>query len=359
MKLKICIIALATLAGCAGNGESADTQGEAAKTPQAQITDNYVDTMRLAYRDFRNQTVCNGTLRAIVKSQLSTLHSDPITEIHAQNGQHVAKGALLAVTDTESARRDLDNARHDLEKSEIELLDKLISMGYNSKDDVPADMLKRVEVTSGYYSARHNLAKSEKNLKDCYLYAPISGIVADLEGKLYQKSDKFCTIIDNTAFNVEFSVLEAELPNIKAGHTVKVSAFADEALQRTGSITTVNPTVDEKGLVKVGARIPGGDARLIDGMNVRVVVERSVPKMLVVPKDAVVERDGYNVVFVYSEGKAVWTYVDIVHSNLNSYAITGCAKKETTINPGDIVITSGNMNLADGTPVSIAAPTEK
>lgn len=88
-------------------------------------------------------------------------------------------------------------------------------------------------------------------------------------------------------------------------------------------------------------------------MNVRVVVERKVPRMFVVPKDAVVERDGYNVIFLYDQGNARWTYVDIVASNITGHAITGCARKETTLHEGDIVITSGNLNLADDTPVRI------
>ena len=75
--------------------------------------------------------------------------------------------------------------------------------------------------------------------------------------------------------------------------------------------------------------------------------------MFVVPKDAVVERDGYHVIFRYRDGRAVWTYVDVAHSNINSFAITGCRRKETTIEESDIVITSGNLNLADGTEVKL------
>ena len=77
--------------------------------------------------------------------------------------------------------------------------------------------------------------------------------------------------------------------------------------------------------------------------------------MFVVPKEAVVERDGYNVVFVYNSEthRAVWTYVDILYSNLTSFAITGCERKNTTVKEGDIVITSGNLNLADDTEVKV------
>ena len=92
---------------------------------------------------------------------------------------------------------------------------------------------------------------------------------------------------------------------------------------------------------------------MLDGMNVRVIVEEKMQNMFVVPKDAVVERDGYHVIFLLEEGRAVWTYVDVVHSNISSFAITGCQRKETTIKEGDIVITSGNLNLADGTEVMV------
>lgn len=90
---------------------------------------------------------------------------------------------------------------------------------------------------------------------------------------------------------------------------------------------------------KFDAEGHGASSELIDGMNVRVVVEEDVRHMFVVPKDAVVERDGYHVVFLYEEGQAVWTYVDVLHSNINSFAITGCQRKETTIHEGDIIIT--------------------
>ena len=122
-------------------------------------------------------------------------------------------------------------------------------------------------------------------------------------------------------------------------------------------MTEINPTIDERGLVAVKARVKNTSGRLLDGMNVKIVIENSVHDMLVVPKEAVVERDGYHVVFVYDKktSRVVWTYVDIQYSNLTSYAITGCEKKQTTVNEGDIVITSGNLNLADDTEVTISS----
>ena len=66
-----------------------------------------------------------------------------------------------------------------------------------------------------------------------------------------------------------------------------------------------------------------------------------------------IERDGYHVVFMYKNGEAVWTYVDVPYANIGYYAITGCERKGTQVKAGDVVITSGNLNLADGTQVHV------
>lgn len=345
---------LMTACGKSDKNENKDND----ERPQANPTENYVDTLILHRTDFHREVVCNGHLAAKIKAQLLPKHSDALTSINVREGQWVQKGDLLAVTDETTYIREVERAERDVEKTRVDLADKLITMGYdvdadlNPRSDVPTDILRRAEVTSGHYSACYQLETARQNLTDCRLLAPASGRIADLTAQVHQRAEKFCNIIDDTEFNVEFFVLEAELDVVHEGQHVRISPFADDSLVVKGNITGVNPTVNEKGMTKVTARVRG-DKELLDGMNVRVVVERPVPKMFVVPKDAVVERDGYNVVFLYDEGKARWTYVDILYSNIGQHAITGCARKETTLNEGDIVITSGNLNLADDTSVMI------
>ncbi len=52
---------------------------------------------------------------------------------------------------------------------------------------------------------------------------------------------------------------------------------------RQGSISEINPLVDENGMVRIKARVNGSN-KLFDGMNVRVSVKRSVGEQLVIPK---------------------------------------------------------------------------
>ena len=346
--LCLCFTFLISLLTACGSPKEKDDMENAAEVS----TETTVETMVLKRGTFNVQLVCNGKLQAQARSDITFQSQGVITDIYVNNGSRVAKGDLLAVTDRTTPQMDLQKSETNLEQAKVELADKLIGLGYDgSGKDVPADVMRRAKVTSGYLSAEYQLADARKALADCELRAPFAGRVADMECQPYQKADKFGVLIDDSYFDVEFSVLEAELKSVAQGQTVKVSPFADAGKTFSGKITRINPTVDEKGLVKVEARIRNTDNTLIDGMNVRVIVEKEVPDMIVVPKTAVVERDGYYVIFEVEDSQAVWTYVDVEYANLDSYAITGCKAKGTTIKEGEEVIVSNNQNLADGTKV--------
>lgn len=346
------LAAFILLAACTSNKEE-NKDGSEMEMHQQQMSETYVDTMVLHQTEFNKQIVCNGRLRAKAKSELNFNGQGIIAEVFVREGQHIGKGKLIATLDKQDRQRELEKAKHELQRAKVELTDKLIGLGYNDMNAVPADVMERAEVMSGYYSAKFQLQSAKKALEECNLYAPFSGRIADLEAKRFQKNDKVCTLVDDSGFEVEFRILEAELSGVRIGQKVKVTPFVQDSIQYEGRVTEINPLVDDKGLVKIKAQLNNRGNTLLDGMNVRVIVEEKMQHMFVVPKDAVVERDGYQVIFLLEEGRAVWTYVDVVHSNISSFAITGCQRKETTIKEGDIVITSGNLNLADGTEVIV------
>lgn len=348
----ILLLALCLLTSCKNKQNAEDAQ-EMEKA-DVSVTDLYVDTLRLYYQTFHRQLVCNGKLEAIEKSELAFNNGGTVVAIHVHNGDFVRKGQIIAETDKQDCLLEIEKSKKDLEKAKVELTDKLIGLGYSGNtNEVPTDVLNRAKVTSGFFTSQYALQTAENQLKGCNLRAPFSGRIADLNNNRHQKLDKVCTLINDSYFDVEFNVMEAELKNIRRGQQVSVMPFTDNGTSYKGTILNVNPTVDDKGLILVKARIKNVSNKLIDGMNVRVIIENDAPHSLVVPKDAVVERDGYHVVFIYKDGEAIWTYVDIAYSNLGSHAITGCERKGTEIHQGDVVITTGNQNLADGTKVKV------
>ena len=148
------------------------------------------------------------------------------------------------------------------------------------------------------------------------------------------------------------SVLESEYSFLEKGQEVKVLPFAGSGSPVRGRISSINPKVGDNGLVSVEAVIPG-DGRLIDGMNVKVTVERVLSRQLTVPKSAVVVRDNLDVLFRYNDGKAEWVYVNILNANSESYVVEANSDRGATLSEGEQVIVSGNLNLADGSDVAL------
>lgn len=75
-------------------------------------------------------------------------------------------------------------------------------------------------------------------------------------------SEPLCRIISSGRMDVEFPVLESELPIIKTGDEVSVGAFASTDTY-PGRVTEINP-VDKDGLVKVRAEVSGAKISLTE-----------------------------------------------------------------------------------------------
>ena len=164
---------------------------------QQTMSETYVDTMTLRTSVFDKQIVCNGRLRAKAKSELNFVTQGVTTNIFVKEGMRVAKGALIAALDKRERVREVEKAEKELERTKVELVDKLISLGYDATmKEVPEEMMKRAEVTSGYFTAKFQLQSARKALDECNLYAPFCGRIANLEARPYQRNDKICTLID-------------------------------------------------------------------------------------------------------------------------------------------------------------------
>lgn len=354
--LAICALAAAmALTSCGGKKTSEEGRdGKLQYSPQV----NEVEVITLERADFARQLLSNGKLAASKKSALLFGTSGKIASINVKNGGVVGAGATIATLDRPDLKLALESAEIALKKAEIDLYDFLAGQGYSARDTVsaPKELMEAGKMRSGYTSALNNLSKARYDISGTALKAPFHGRVADVKLRRYDQytgSEPFCTIIDDRTLDVDFSVMESEYSFLSIGLPVKIRPFAAEGKEYTGKIIGINPSVDSKGQISVRAQVVN-DGSLIDGMNVKVVVERMIPGQLVVPRSAVVIRDNLDVLFTYTpDGRAHWTYVKILYSNGDSHVVTANADRNATLNEGDQVIVSGNLNLADNSEVTI------
>ena len=311
-----------------------------------------VKAVKLVTKDFSHEVVSNGKVVGHNRADLSFSGGEGIiTGVYVKNGSPVKRGQKLATLDDYKPKEALRKAESALAKSELELKDALIGQGYDPDDysAIPADVMKLARLRSGYDDALATVADARHAVEETVLTAPFDGVVANLTGKVFNRPDNskpFCTLIGN-GMDVTFRILEGELPLMKVGDGIMVSPYSSDTEYR-GKVTEINPVVDENGMVTVNAAVEQGRG-LYDGMNVKISVQKSLGRQLVVPKSAVVLRSGRQVVFTLNEkgDKALWNYVHTGLENMGEYTIVDGLEE------GMRVIVSGNVSLAHEAPVKV------
>lgn len=347
------ILALVVLAACSEKkAENTEKEGVETVLP-SQV--NEVTVMKLEKKTFNHELVSNGKIVAKEYADLYFRSSEIVAKVWVKNGTYVRKGQKLAELDLFKLNNTLVQSKNSLAQATLEMKDVLIGQGYASDNlaAVPADVLELAKVKSGYEQAKAQYESAVYDVQQATLTAPFDGVVANLFDKqhnLPKSGEPFCRVIRTGNMEVDFTVLESELPLIAVGDKVEVTPYASAAGMRTGNISEINPLVDENGMVRVKAQVNGGN-KLFDGMNVRISVKRSLEGQMVIPKTAVVLRSGKQVLFTLKDSLAMWNYVHTGLENMTEYTLVDW--EANGLQEGMTVITTGNVNLAHEAPVKV------
>lgn len=316
---------------------------------------NSVGVIILQESTFKKEMVSTGKLNAPLKGNLKFRISGIIDKIFVKNGQSISANDTIATINNFEQKQRYEQAKLKLDKAYIDLQDALISMGFRLQDslNIPDNFMQIAKSKSGYSSAQNELKSAQFELQSTALIAPFSGKIANLQTKTYENTpgEAFCLLIDDSNFEVQFTVLETEIINISLNKKVKVIPFSSEKVYH-GYISSVNPIVNENGLIEVTAKLKNTGS-LMEGMNVKIIIENEIPNQLVVPKGAVLQRDNQEVLFKYTNGIAWWTYVQTNFENSTSYAVIAHPDKGAKLEAGDTIIVTGNLNLAHESKVEV------
>jgi RND family efflux transporter MFP subunit len=351
MNKKTLLFALLTVivSACTKNAKESDKKGVSVVLPD--VVDE-VKVVRLEAADFNHELIANGVLSARNRADLRFETSENVAEIYVRNGNRVAKGQKIAMLDQFKLQNALAQAQDALERAKLSLQDVLIGQNYSLADSarIPDNVMRLAKTKSNYEQALNSFKLAEYNYSHSVLRAPFAGTVANLftkKNNIPNTSQPFCTIIDNSSMEVDFKILESELPLVKQGDRVYVSPFSVIDFTGEGRVSEINPVVDNNGMVQLKASIVSTNQRLYDGMNVKIRLERNIGRQLVIPKEALVLRNNKKVVFTLKNGFAQWVYVETGFENSHGYVVT------SGLNEGDSVIYYGNINLAHETPVKL------
>ncbi|MFV0247970.1 MAG: efflux RND transporter periplasmic adaptor subunit [Tenacibaculum sp.] len=315
-----------------------------------QVSKIEVTCVSITANTFQRQIVSNGKIEARQKSDLHFKINDRIASIKVRNGQKVTRGQLLAILENDIVNNQIEKNIIAFKKAKSQFEKIKINYGLGNQDTLlKPQVLQNLKIRSGYLEAENALKNAKFQYNQSFLRTPFFGVVANIEkkkGDFITTSDVFCTIINPNSLEVSFSVLENEFSFVSKGQEIEIQSFANRDQHFKGVIREINPIVDKNGLIKIKAKITSKNTRLLDGMNAKVLINKPVKDVLVIPKQALVLRSNREVVFTVENGLAKWNYIEVVGENNDSYAIKKGLKATDTI------IVSGNLNLSNNAKVN-------
>ncbi len=305
---------------------------------------------------FKNELVSNGKIAAKEKAQLSFKKSGQIISKHYNNGEFVTKGTIIASLYNQEEILNLQLAREEVKRSKLRLNSLILGFCGKLSDssDISRDIMDKFKIQSGFNNALLDLKLAEIKLNDTYLITPIDGLISDFTNNKYDlvnSGEVICSVLDISKLVVISKIHEPDVCKVKVGQKCKVVPFINDENYFFATIISVNPRVDRNGFVEIMSEIeitePSSKKSLVDGMNVRIIVETISSNSIAVPKSAVVTRADQDIIFSLKNNRSKWNKIEVIDENSTRFNIKGDFKE------GDTIIISGNINLTHNNPVKL------
>lgn len=338
MKVKYCVLFLAALVVSCTQSEK-----QSGKLPiRVQVEKISADSASM---------VLNRPYVGIIEAKKSTAVSftgmGVVSKVCVEEGQAVGRGQLLAVLDGTQSRNMLMAA-----EAQMAQANDALARYTKLHDNGSLSELQWAEILSKVAQAKSQLAIARKNVADCRLTAPVSGVVGRRmvnAGESAMPSQAIVTILDISQVNVKVSVPEREMPMISSSTPSKIYVKAvDEEyvggkIEKGVSADAITHTYEIRVTINNPAR------RLLPGMvaDVTLGLSDATPGNVTVPVTSV-QKSADGTFFVWTVDnakKAVRTTVCIGETVGNRIEVL------SGLTTGATVVVEGYQKLSAGVEV--------
>lgn len=326
-----------------------------------------VTAMQTQPQEWRRQIAAVGTLHAVRGADLSAELAGVVDKIHFESGDAVKAGTLLV-----ELRAGDDIARLDALKANATLAELTFN---RTSAELKAKAISQAQLDNAaatLKSARAQVAEQQALVDKKRIRAPFAGrlgIRAVDAGQYVQAGTKIVTLQALNPIHADFHLPQQELGALKVGQAISARSDAYPDQNFSGRIAAIDPQVDiDTRNVKVRATLQNPSSNLLPGMFVSLAIEAGAPvRYLTLPKTAISYNPYGETVFVLvpapePEGAEAKTPADKNRAeNLVAkqvFVTAGPARGDQVaivkgLKAGDRVVTSGQIKLKNGTPVTI------
>ncbi len=306
-----------------------------------------VSVVELEPSELTETVVLTGRVEPWLELEVSAELGGTVLEINFDKGQRVKKGQVLARVGTDILTISLNEAEAALVEAEA---------NYNktkelfARQAVPRQEL--IAFTSRYEAAKARVALANLRVERSIIDAPASGIAITREvelGEVVPPGALITTIHQTNRLKINVGIPENEISYFRRGSdaTMQADAYPDHAF--AGKIHFLGSAASGKNRTfPAEVAVDNADENLRPGMIVRVsLVKHHYESALVVPRDALLERDQGSVAFVDVNGRAQERPIVLGPSEGNRVII------QEGLTEGESLIVSGHRNLVDGQSVRV------
>lgn len=290
-------------------------------------------------------------------------------------GDKVKKDQIIARLEDSDIKAQLAQARANLKVYEADLKEaessyrrnqSLLKANASTQLELEAAEARYLRVLASIELAKAQVTSAEVALENTLIRSPFDGtiltknadvgeIVAPLGAGMNSKS-AVVTLADMTSLQVDTDVSESNIQRIGAGQNCEITLDAYPGQSYAGYIAKIVPTADRaKATVLVKVGFNKYDDKVLPEMSAKVTfLSRDAAKntekpALVIPASAAVKRNGRDVVFIFSDGKAASKDISIGRK------FSGYVEITSGLNDGDKVIDNPAENITDGAKVEAAS----
>jgi membrane fusion protein, multidrug efflux system len=315
-----------------------------------------VTTMKADFKGWQPQINAVGSLRALHGVDVTTEIAGLVRGLQFTSGEEARKGQLLVQLNADSdiallhslqAAADLSATVYKRDQAEYEI--QVISKA--TLDNDVADLK----------SKKAQVAQQVAIVEKKAIRAPFAGrlgITTINPGQYVNPGDKVVTLQSLDPIYVDFSVPQQRFSSIAVGQ--KIAAVTDTYPDRTfmGKISAINPQVDTATRnVQIEAIIKNPKRELLPGMFASIKVDTgTVQRYLTLPQTAVSFNPYGATVYIVEKGKG--SDGKPILTAKQSFVTTGDTRGDQVailsgLKAGDLVVTSGQLKLKNGSTVII------
>ncbi len=365
MKLKIAAAALAAALVALVAVRVAAVRRAAVKPQERRSEAALVTSARAVRADVPDRIALTGTVRPRNEVDVLSKVIGRIESVHAQVGQRVKAGQLLAVVEHEEigwqakqAEAAVQVARAGAEGAKLEWdrTEQLAKGGAASPAQVDGARVKLQLAQAQLAQAEAAAGLARQQLASSRVVAPFAGTVirrpVNVGAQLTLTTVLF-TMQDIAALKLETSVDAAAFVRLASSQPAQVTVDALPGELFAGTVSLLSPALDpQTRRAAVEVEIANTAGRLLPNMFAHAVLTVGLAKgALVVPLEALYEAAGGITVYRLRGGRAEAVQPQLGPSDGGRVVVrAGLAE-------GDEVATSGLAALSDGAAVAVAPPT--